>query len=306
MRTKDYRTIFQKEWSIYRRDHQSVEVNSLQSVHFGTRFDGGVKKGEIRLFADSVPPRMALVHETEGVDSWQVVPVSEFTVPANDCEALVGNRVYQFWNSKPLPKALVARSWIVAVLTDEERKEVDSFYRHAVDGEPLPKTLLPQLGQTASGIDATRLEYEREFVLTDESFDYEVREPVVVDPIVFKNIPFRYAAEDPESQQQSCIICNEDYFSCTLDQPFVSLRKDADPGTLVFSWDRPFPKKWRVRRNARVTLHDRASKRQIGEGRIDMKKREIVIDRFDGLEGLSNPVKKACDAVIVLSPQKGK
>lgn len=313
MNQKNYKVVFEKEWSVYRANCTvSARGMQMRSVRFGTRFDGGVKVGEIRLFADSVPPRMALIVAPDGPRDWMVVPVSEFTVPANSEEALVGNRVYQFWNAKPLPRALVSRSWIVSALSQEERDEVDQFYRAINDGEVLSKGMKMQVGPEPTGVDLVRLEYEREFVLSQESFDYLVRDPVVLPPDVIKTfdqVPMvvAYAAEDAEStsQRQSCIICNSSYLSCELEFPFVALRKDADPGVLVFSWKGTLPKDWKVGRRTRVTLHDRVTRRQIGEGRINLRKKEIVVDQFDGLEGLDNPVKRASDAVIVLSPTKG-
>lgn len=306
MRAVKYKEIFEKEWSLYRKNHPVGEKALMQKVRFGTLFDGGVQAGEIRLFADAVPPRMGFVREAEGGGDWQVIPISEFTVPANDGEALVGARVYQFWNARALPKSLVSRSWVVSVLSKAERNEVESFYLHQAEGRKLPKRLAMQLGPEVTSFDARRLEYECEFVMSEASFDYVVRPPVVIDPLVFVNIPIAYAADDPESKRQSCMVCNEDYFSCTLDKPFVSLRKDTDPGVLVFSWSKPFPKAWHVGKKTRVTLHDRASRRQIGEGRINLRSKEVVIDRFDGLETLEHPVEKACDAVIVLTTPKGK
>lgn len=313
MKQKNYKTVFEKEWAIYRADRSvSVRGNQMRSVRFGTRFDGGVKTGEIRLFADSVPPRMALVLASEGPRDWMVVPISDFTVPATSDEALVGNRVYQFWNAKSLPRALVSRSWIVSVLSREECDEVDQFYRAVNNGEPLPKGMRAQVGLDSTGVDLVRLEYEREFVLSEESFDYQVRDPVIlteINAVAMRQFSedMAYAADDPgsTSQKQSCIICNSAYLSCELELPFVALRKDADPGVLVFSWKGTLPKEWKVGRRTRVTLHDRVTRRQIGEGRINLRKKEIVVDQFDGLEGLDNPVKRASDAVIVLSPTKG-
>ena len=308
MKKMAFKDVFAKEWALYRKEYPAKRegVESLPKVRFGTIFDGGVKKGEVRLFADAVPPRMALVYEEDGPGSLQVIPVSEFTVPANDTEALIGNKIYQFWNVVSLPRSLVARSWVVSILTEEESKEINVFYKYVIEGKKLPKKFCLQIGGASTGIDRTRLEYEREFVLSDESFDHKVRDPVKIGIgsmvwRVFDEIVSNYAADDPESDRQSFIVCNKDYLSCSLDKPFVSLRKDADPGVLVFSWAGRIPKEWHITRNTRVTLHDRKTRQQIGEGEIDVKKKEIVIDCFDGLESLESPVSKACDAVIVLS-----
>lgn len=306
MNTQDFGNIFEKEWSLYRKMRESVrkgepKAHLKSKVRFGTLFDGGVKKGEIRLLADSVPPRLALVKDESEVDSWEVVPLSDFTVPANEGEALVGNRVYQFWNVRSLPKSRVARSWIVDVVNKSELSEIGKFFNHVMHGRRLPKSLSCRVGRSSKGSEASRLEYECEFILSDDSFDYVIRDPVVVDGEVFRAIPYRYAADDHESPKQSCLICNEEYSTCTLERPFVSLRNDVDPGTLVFSLSKAIPRKWHVGKNARVTLHDRVTTRQIGEGRIDMRKREVIIDQFDGLEGLQRPVERASDAVILIS-----
>ena len=47
-------------------------------------FDPEVKVGEIRIFADTKEPLVALILESRGLAGWRIVPVSPYRVPANE------------------------------------------------------------------------------------------------------------------------------------------------------------------------------------------------------------------------------
>ena len=56
-------------------------------------FDGDVKVGEIRIFADVARPFVALIAEDRGAAGRLIVPVSPFAVPSSSRELMVGPRV---------------------------------------------------------------------------------------------------------------------------------------------------------------------------------------------------------------------
>ena len=79
-------------------------------------FDAEVKVGEVRVFADTKEPLIALILEAKGVVGFRIVPVSPYRVPVNDREIVVGERVFQLWNVCTVSKGFAARSWIVDTL----------------------------------------------------------------------------------------------------------------------------------------------------------------------------------------------
>ena len=80
-------------------------------------FDAEIKSGQIRVFADTKEPLVALVLEAKGLVGYRIVPVSPYRVPANDCEIVIGERVFQLWNICTVPKDFAARSWIADTLS---------------------------------------------------------------------------------------------------------------------------------------------------------------------------------------------
>ena len=83
-------------------------------------FDSEVKVGEVRVFADTKEPLVALILESRGTMGCRIVPVSPYRVPANDREAVVGERVFQLWNVCTAPKGFVERSWVADTLAEED------------------------------------------------------------------------------------------------------------------------------------------------------------------------------------------
>ena len=80
-------------------------------------FDAEIKAGQIRIFADTKEPLVALILESRGLAGFRIVPVSPYRVPANDCEIVIGERVFQLWNVCAAPKGFVERSWVVDTLS---------------------------------------------------------------------------------------------------------------------------------------------------------------------------------------------
>ena len=87
-------------------------------------FDAEVKVGEVRVFADTKGPLVALVLEARGLAGFRIVPVSPCRVPANDAEIAIGERVFQLWNVCTAAKGFVERSWIADTLSVENLARV--------------------------------------------------------------------------------------------------------------------------------------------------------------------------------------
>ena len=83
-------------------------------------FDPEVRVGEVRVFADTKEPLVALILESRGLAGFRIVPVSPYRVPANDREIVIGERVFQLWNICTVPKDFAARSWIADTLSAVE------------------------------------------------------------------------------------------------------------------------------------------------------------------------------------------
>ena len=80
-------------------------------------FDAEIKSGQIRIFADTKEPLVALILESRGLAGFRIVPLSPYRVPANDREIVIGERVFQLWNVCTAPKGLVERSWVADTLS---------------------------------------------------------------------------------------------------------------------------------------------------------------------------------------------
>ena len=83
-------------------------------------FDGEVKVGELRIFADLARPVVALIAEDRGAFGFRIIPVSDFTNVSCEGEKIIGDRVYQFWNTCNVPRSFAVRSWLVATLPHSE------------------------------------------------------------------------------------------------------------------------------------------------------------------------------------------
>ena len=122
--------VFEKEWALHKGgvghltgfDGFWSGAGSRQAA--GGNFDGDVKAGEYRIFADMNKPFVALIVEDCGLSGWRIVPVSPFTVPASPREMLVGERVLQLWNACVASRKFVERSWRVDGVSQEDLADV--------------------------------------------------------------------------------------------------------------------------------------------------------------------------------------
>ena len=152
------REVFEREWALYSRGAAAgpFAADDAKSAAQGD-FDGGVKVGDIRIFADMKRPFVALVVEDRGMPGWQIVPVSPLTVPASQREMLVGERVLQLWNACVASRRFVERSWRVDEISAEDLKDV------------VERLGSVDVGRVAAG-DGAVAEYERAFLVSGGNF----------------------------------------------------------------------------------------------------------------------------------------
>lgn len=153
--------IFLEEWRMF------VDGATEDNVAAGEKRDGNfdvpVKSGELRIFADCDRPLTGLLHKQVD-DSWIVVPVSEFSVPATEQEILIGKRVYQLWNSFMASSTFVGRSWVVDDVPMSDMKDLNAALLHVMVGDPISEDITNCTGLPITSLEDPRLEYERKFV----------------------------------------------------------------------------------------------------------------------------------------------
>ena len=114
---------FLNEWQLYRRGAQLPPIVGLEPKT-DSEFDADVAVGEIRIFADTNRPLVALVVEDRRLSGWRIVPVSPFCAPASDRELMVGERVFQLWNATVVSRRFASRSWRVDAISDSDLAEI--------------------------------------------------------------------------------------------------------------------------------------------------------------------------------------
>ena len=310
--------IFMREFNAYLADHPEDEAVENYPIRIDKKFSDAVQPGEIRLFADVCPPRSGLFYKCLSNGEWLVIPLSEpsFTVPASNQEALIGDNVYQFWNEIRLPDFLARRSYFEGRLTDEEIIAVRAVLLHLHIGVPMPKGLPVAFGEPVIKKNDKRLSYFRRFQLTQADFDLNLIWRVQpISKKITDGLPLALAAADGSDSPVFIIYregepdrrgtFSEDYRTCRLAIPFASFGAGLKPKVLKFKEVGALPEDWNVTEGAFVSIHERTTRKQIGSGRIDLTKNEIVINDFTGSEKLATPVKSTADIVLVIVNPKG-
>lgn len=142
---------FLGQWRIYRRGALRPALVGLKPRTDG-EFDSEVSVGEIRVFADTTCPLIALVVDDRRLSGWRIVPVSAFCAPASDREMMVGERVLQLWNTTVVSRRFAERSWLVESVSDVEVERVRGAIAAA------------RPGVVAAG-EGVLAKYEREFLV---------------------------------------------------------------------------------------------------------------------------------------------
>ena len=142
---------FQNEWQLYRRGAQLPPIVGLEPKT-DSEFDADVAVGEVRIFADTNRPLVALVVEDRRLSGWRIVPVSPFCAPASARELMVGERVFQLWNATVVSRRFASRSWRVDAISDSDLAEIRGAIAAA------------NPGRVTAG-DGVQAKYEREFLV---------------------------------------------------------------------------------------------------------------------------------------------
>ena len=153
--------VFEKEWAMYGEQdagRDGIWSRKGKSNDGTDSFDGGVKPGEIRIFADMERPFVALIVESKGLAGWTIVPLSPFTVPASPRGMLVGERVLQLWNACVAAKSFVARSWVVDTVSDADLSDIKAQMAKV------------ETGRIVAG-EGLVADYERKFLVTGGTFE---------------------------------------------------------------------------------------------------------------------------------------
>lgn len=125
--------VFKEEWKLFRK-HGDGELFMGERPKGDAEFDGDIRVGQVRIFADMSRPFVAVVIEDCGLSGWRIVPVSPFTVPASVREMVVGRRVLQLWNACIAARAFVERSWLVDELAASEVADIRAGVLQASPG----------------------------------------------------------------------------------------------------------------------------------------------------------------------------
>ncbi len=144
---------FLNEWQLYRRGTQLLPIVGLEP-RTDSEFDADVAVGEIRIFADTNRPLVALVAEDRRLSGWRIVPVSPFCAPASGRELMAGERVFQLWNATVVSRRFASRSWRVDAISDSDLAEIRGAIAAA------------NPGRVTAG-DGVQAKYEREFLVGD-------------------------------------------------------------------------------------------------------------------------------------------
>lgn len=147
---------FLNAWKVYRHGMKRPAFAG-EAPRGEAAFDPDVKVGEIRIFADGNQPLTALVVADCGLSGRRIVPVSPFASPASDREMLVGERVFQLWNTTRASRRFTDRSWRVDALSAEDLVRVQQAIAAAAPG------------RITAG-DGPQARYEREFLISSGNF----------------------------------------------------------------------------------------------------------------------------------------
>lgn len=297
-----FRDVFLKEWRLYVEDDSSSledEQTATLKVSSGKRspdFDPNPRAGELRLFALDGSPLLALLYK-EMDDSWIVLPVSEFTVPATEQEILLGNRVYQLWNSFTAPKAFAKKSWLVDSLLKRDMADLCEALLHVLVGDPIRDDLKALTGLPITSVEDPRLNYEREFAagpivqklhMDTQQKTFETVGRLRLSREFFmktfnEEIPYRLAAATDGDSSFMLILegtSDEDIrktcIECDLTFQFLSINPDDDPHDYVFQ-PHSLPDGWKSRGDIPVQARNRETLELVGEGVLEAESGEIVI-----------------------------
>lgn len=312
---------FLNEWGMYVQDFP-VPGNVYKYVKAeGYVGPNDVRSGQIRLLADIEPQLMVYVHrKRHGGFSWEAIPLSPFHFPATSGEALIGRRVYQFWNMQEISAYVIGRSFAVEDVPIEERRELHQMIRHIEVGDPLPEYLKVALGAPVRDGKDKRLRYLADFSIDASTFRCNVKgqsftslSPRVIEQ-AFDGYEFAAAAAGVENDYTTAVVADRfprnakdfknRYVECELKSQFLSLLPgERGERPLVYTWEGDAPKAWR---NSPVAAYVAKTGEMLGVGFMDIEAKRIVINDFSVSDGVSVAIEKASELRLILVQPRGR
>ena len=322
MRTKvkNLTDCFLKEWALYVKDvpqsHVAYRYVKAQGLAVSPE---KLKIGQVRLLADIEPSLMVYVYRKVGTGFlWEIIPLSSFHFPATSGEALIGTRVYQFWNQQRVPHTLLSRSFAVDDVSCEERREIRQVQKYMEKGCPLPEYLKPAIGAPVRADQDVRLRYLEDFSIDEDTFRNVTETNGFADLTrliisrAFSGYEDAAAAADVEGDYTAAVMADRfprnakdfkrQYVDCELKSQFLSLLPgERGERPLVYTWDGETPERWR---DSPVAAYIARTGELFGTGAMNVKTRRIVIDDFSMSDGVSVPLEKASELRLVMVPPK--
>lgn len=146
--------------------------------HVG-EYDGDIGAGQVRILPETNRPTYVLVARRWGGDAWLVLPFSQYAEPATDTEmrlAVSGGSslcVVQLWNARSLHEQTLAKSWLVATLSEEVVGDALAAWEWSVGPGELSQDQLSRTGLPIMRRDDPRIEYEAEELANFRRIDAE-------------------------------------------------------------------------------------------------------------------------------------
>ena len=296
---EEFLGIFLEEWKMF-VDGAAESSVAAEEKRDGN-FDVPVKAGELRIFADCDRSLTGLLYKQVD-DSWIVVPVSEFSVPATEQEILIGKRVYQLWNSFTASSTFVERSWVVDDIPMSDMKDLNAALLHVMVGDPISEDLVDCTGLPITSLEDPRLEYESKFVVPAiDAGQCRAKHGILYESQEFwrecicqcrdRAMQDRMAAQTIEDQKAVVLRLEDNspeafasaYAECELLTPF---RPTSKPYNLKFRMT--VPNDWGSCKNVAVVVRNADTGELIGEGRLDtasgigivaIRKTDVVVNR---------------------------
>lgn len=325
--------LFRKEWELYIEDFPtSGAVYKVNMVKRSDSFSNNPKVGEIRLVADVEPPYCVFLNR-KFKDGWDIIPISPFHNPATSCEALIGRHVYQVWNRQKVNQIRIVRSWLVESVSADERAEINAVLNFVEKDKELPCYLKPAMGAPVRCSDDPRLRYLSDFSMELSALKFNDKRVVLrsqrrrCDSCISSVFPtrinpswYRPMVDEHEwaaaaavgtgvrslalfmlSQPRTKSAFKDQAFECVLQsEPMSLLPGDDERDPLVYTWERPTPESWR-RGKLQVAAYVDKTGALFGRGTIDVAKKRIVINDFNGIV-LKTALEKVSDIVLVVTP----
>ena len=310
---------FRKEWVLYLDDvPRSGNVYKFVKAADGD-FRPAPKSGQIRLLADVERPLLVYLQQTKASSFlWDVIPLSPFHFPATSGEALVGKRVYQFWNRQDVSSIHIDRSFLVEEVPADERREIVAMAAHVENGADVADCLKPAIGEVVRRNDDTRLRYLHDFAVEPETFRSAERGRAFVRLtrkalwLAFAEHEFAAAAAGVENDYTAAVVAKRfpknakdfkrQYVECELKSQFLSLLPgERGERPLVYTWEGETPDGWR---DSAVAAYVAKTGELFATGFLDIGLKRIVINDFSVSGGVSVPLEMASDLRLVIVPQE--